>query len=110
MKLKLFISMPMRNKELDEIRAKRDALAHATEEYVHQELDVIDSIYPGNTDDKKSTNPLYWLGKALQDMNDANIVVFAKGWQKAKGCVIEHAAAEAYGKIIYQETDMKKQD
>lgn len=48
--------------------------------------------------------PLFFLAKSLEAMSRCNAVYFCKGWEKARGCKIEHDAAVAYGlDIIYEE-------
>lgn len=48
--------------------------------------------------------PLCFMAKSLENMSLCHAVYFAKGWDKARGCKIEHAAAVAYGlDIIYEE-------
>ena len=41
--------------------------------------------------------PLRSLGESIKALSDADIAVFAKGWETARGCVIEHEACEKYG-------------
>ncbi|WP_417027254.1 DUF4406 domain-containing protein [Baileyella intestinalis] len=46
---------------------------------------------------------LYLLGRAMIAMSECDAVFFCHGWESARGCQIEHAAAEAYGlKIIHE--------
>jgi hypothetical protein len=48
--------------------------------------------------------PIYYLAKALEKMAHCNAVYFAKGWENARGCKIEHEVALQYGlSIIYEE-------
>ena len=48
--------------------------------------------------------PLYFLAKSLESMSLCHAAYFCKGWEKARGCRIEHEAAKAYGlEIIYEE-------
>jgi len=48
--------------------------------------------------------PLCFLAKSLENMSLCHVVYFAKGWENARGCKIEHEAAKAYGlEIIYEE-------
>ena len=52
------------------------------------------SIHPG----------LYLLAKSLDAMAHCHTVYFCKGWENARGCRIEHEAAQNYGlTIIYEE-------
>ena len=47
--------------------------------------------------------PLCFLAKSLENMCLCDTVYFAKGWENARGCRVEHAAAKAYGlEIIYE--------
>ena len=49
-------------------------------------------------------SPLYFLAKSLESMSLCHAAYFCKGWEKARGCRIEHEAAKAYGlEIIYEE-------
>lgn len=92
---KLFISQPMRDKTEAEIRkAREEAIAICTHQVPENEsLQVIDSYIPGLSDGK----PLKSLAKSLEMMADADLVYFARGWETARGCRIEYAAAVAYG-------------
>ena len=48
--------------------------------------------------------PLFFLAKSLEAMSRCDAVYFCKGWEKARGCRIEHETAVAYGmEIIYEE-------
>ncbi len=47
--------------------------------------------------------PLFFLAKSIEAMSLCDAVYFCKGWEKARGCKIEHDAAVAYGlEIIYE--------
>ena len=47
--------------------------------------------------------PLYFLAKSLESMSLCHAAYFCKGWEKTRGCRIEHEAAKAYGlEIIYE--------
>lgn len=48
--------------------------------------------------------PLCFLAKSLENMSQCHAAFFCKGWEKARGCKIEHDAAVAYGlQVIYEE-------
>lgn len=48
--------------------------------------------------------PLCFLAKSLENMSLCHAAYFCKGWEKARGCKIEHEAALAYGlEIIYEQ-------
>ena len=41
--------------------------------------------------------PLWYLGESLKLLATADVAYFAKGWEKARGCKIEHTCAVEYG-------------
>ena len=50
--------------------------------------------------------PLCYLAKSLENMSLCDIAYFCDGWEDARGCRIEHDAAEEYGlDIIYAEDE-----
>ena len=47
--------------------------------------------------------PLCFLAKSLENMSLCHTVYFCKGWEKTRGCKIEHDVAIAYGlEILYE--------
>ena len=97
---KLFISQPMRGKTDDEIKAERARAIQSAEEVVGEPLEVIDSFF-----EKAPVNakPLWFLGKSLELLADADIAYFVSGWQDYRGCKIEHTCAVEYGIQIIEE-------
>lgn len=95
-KKKVFISQPMNGLSEEEILKARQDVIEALYDYGYEpgEIEIIDS-YIKEYDSSK--NSLYYLGKSLQLMSEADIVVFAKGWETARGCKIEYKCAKEYG-------------
>lgn len=90
---KLFISQPMRDKTDEEIKAEREKIINiVTEKF--GEVEVIDSFFESAPHDAK---PLWFLGKSLELLSNADIAYFAKDWDKYRGCKIEHVCAIEYG-------------
>ena len=56
------------------------------------EIAVLDTLF----DDSDAT-PLALLARALGKLAEADAVIFAPGWETARGCRMEHLAAEEYG-------------
>ena len=56
-------------------------------------VEVIDSFF-----EKAPVNakPLWFLGKSLELLADADVAYFAPGWEDARGCKIEHTCAVEY--------------
>ena len=105
---KAMLSQPMAGKTNEEIAATRErAIVTLTE----KGYDVIDTLFTDEWYGKDAMEsrgvvqiPLYFLAKSLEKMSLCHAVYFCKGWEKARGCRIEHEAAKAYGlEIIYEE-------
>lgn len=91
---KLFISQPMKDKTNDEILKEREKAIAAAREYLGEDVEVIDSFFKDAPHDAK---PLWFLGKAIELLSTADAAYFAKEWDNARGCKIEHDCAVAYG-------------
>lgn len=89
---KLFISQPMRGKTDEEIFAERENAMQAAKNFLGEDVEVIDTWF-GDFDGKA----LEFLGKSILLLAQADFAYFAPGWDKARGCVIEHQCAVSYG-------------
>lgn len=92
------ISQPMRGKNLNELEKVRNNAVERLEKNGYRVEDTyFKEGYGPNT-------PLFCLGRALIHMSYCDAVYFCKGWEEARGCRIEHEAAEQYGlDILYEE-------
>ena len=84
----------MRDKTNEEIKAERERAIEAAEKEIGESVEVIDSFFEDAPHDVK---PLWFLGKALELLSTADIAYFVTGWNKYRGCRIEHLAALQYG-------------
>ena len=91
---KLFISQPMKGKTNEEILAVREKAIASAERDLGEKVEVIDSFFKNAPVD---ANPLWFLGKSIQLLSEADVAYFAKGWEEARGCRIENACALEYG-------------
>ncbi|MBR5316007.1 MAG: DUF4406 domain-containing protein [Firmicutes bacterium] len=91
---KLFISQPMRGLSDEQILAARERAIISAEAELGEPVEVIDSFFQKAPHDAK---PLWFLGKSLELLADADMVYFVEGWEEARGCRIEHLAALEYG-------------
>lgn len=91
---KLFISQPMKDKTNEEILATREKAIESAKKHIGEDVEVIDSFFKDAPHDAK---PLWFLGKSLELLSTADVAYFAKGWEDARGCRIEHTCAVDYG-------------
>lgn len=99
---KIFISQPMRGLTDDEIKEKRRAVIDKLSAFMRgEEFEVIDSFFERAPHDAK---PLWFLGKSLELLADADYAIFMEGWQAARGCRIENMCCQEYGiQTIYED-------
>ena len=92
--MKVFISFPMNGKSYDELVKERDSIINQCKTYFSEDTYYIDTIF--DDPDFDCNDPLYYLGKSITAMAEADIVVFARNWQIARGCTIEYDCAKKY--------------
>ena len=95
---KVFISQPMNGLSDLQIEKDRARVIEGlyNEGYKPDEIMVIDTFIEENAPDNVNSG-LWYLGKSLELLADADIAVFAKGWRNARGCQIEFKCAKEYG-------------
>ena len=106
--MKAMLSQPMAGKTDEEIIATRDKAIKALEARGYEIVNTlfIDEWYNRENMEKRGVVqiPLCFLAKSLENMSLCHAVYFCKGWERARGCRLEHDAAVAYGlTVIYEE-------
>ena len=95
---KIFISQPMNGLTDLQISMERARVIEGLYDlgYSPDEITIIDTYI--NEDAPNDANcGLWYLGKSIELLADADIAVFAKGWKNARGCLIEYKCAKEYG-------------
>lgn len=97
--MKVFISQPMRDKTEEEILDERNkAVESIKKQFNTNDVEVLDSYFkdfkvvPGHNIDK----PLFFLGKSIQLLAQADYAYFCKDWDKYRGCKSEHFICNQY--------------
>ena len=108
MSKKAMLSQPMAGKSDAEIMATREKAIRVLESRGYEIVNTLftDEWYSQENMKKRGVVqvPLCFLAKSLENMSLCHAAYFCKGWENARGCRIEHAAAQAYGlDIIYEE-------
>lgn len=93
---KVFISQPMRGKTDEEILKEREKAVAHVKTCVSDDVELIDSFIKNDPKDVKNT-ALWCLGRSLKFLASADVAYFVNGWDDARGCIIEHECAVAYG-------------
>lgn len=105
---KAMLSQPMAGKTDEEIIATREKAIKVLEAKGYE---IVNTLFADEWYSKESMAargvvqiPLCFLAKSLENMSLCHAAYFCKGWENARGCMIEHDAAVAYGlDIIYEE-------
>ena len=107
-KKKAMLSQPMAGKTNEEITATRERAIAALEARGYEIVNTLftDEWYSKESMEKRGVVniPLCFMAKSLEHMSLCHAAYFCKGWERARGCRIEHEAAKAYGlEIIYED-------
>ena len=97
---KAMISQPMAGKTDEEIAATRDLAVAKLRQMGYEVVNTLftDEWYSDKAMEERGVVqvPLCYLAKSLENMSLCHTAYFAKGWEDARGCKIERAAAVAY--------------
>lgn len=96
--MKIMISQPMKGKTNEQIREERAGLVKRLKEEGHEVVDTVFENAPADED-----VAIYMLSQSIRYIGKVDVVYFMKGWEKARGCKIEHNVAVEYGKQIFYE-------
>lgn len=103
--MKAMISQPMAGLTKEEIlKVKKEAVEFLKD----HDYEIVNTFFDEEWKEELEHNkdvvniPLKYLAKSLDTMATCEVVYFCPGWEKARGCKIEHEVAQAYGlNIIY---------
>lgn len=101
--MKAMISQPMNGKTEEEILVTKEK---AVKSLIEKGYEVHNTYFEDFKADDSKNIPLKYLAKSLDEMSKCDAVYFCNGWEKARGCRIEHDAAVAYGlRTFYEEEE-----
>lgn len=101
----VFISQPMRDLSEEEIWTERLRIMGDIEfefEIDKCEIEFLESYLKEFPHCEVKESSVWYLGKSITLMSEADIVVFAGDWKNARGCLIERKIAEEYGLTIME--------
>lgn len=102
------LSQPMAGKTEEEIKSTRERAVAVLESKGFEIVNTLftDAWYSEENMGQRGVvqRPLCFLAKSLENMSLCHAAYFCNGWEKTRGCKIEHDAAVAYGlEVIYEE-------
>ena len=93
---KLFVSVPMKGRTETEIKDSIQKMKKIAEVYEDEELELIDSYVEDNAP-KNANPPVWYLGKSLEKLSEADIFIGIDDDYNWNGCYIEGIVAQRYG-------------
>lgn len=97
---KLFVSVPMKGRTEEEIKASIQKMKKIAEIYEGEELELIDSYIKDNPP-KDSKEAVWYLGESLKKLAQADVFIGICESYDWNDCQIERATAEKYGIKAY---------
>lgn len=97
--MRIMISQPMNGKTEEQIREERKVIVGGLEVGGNEVIDTIFTEEPPKDVDAR----IYYLAKSIEAIGKVDAVFFMRGWEKARGCKIEHQVATEYGKKLFYE-------
>ena len=97
--MKLYISIPISGRPAHEAKYQAECIKAELEPFGHE------CITPFDICPEADRTYAYYMGRDIEALlsDDIEGVVFGAGFHDSKGCMLEHAAAQIYGKhIVYQ--------
>lgn len=98
--MKLYISIPISGRPLHEAKAHAERIKAKLSEYGHE------CITPFDVCPEPDKSYGYYMGRDIEALlaDDIDGIILGIGFADSKGCQLEHAAAEIYGKHIIHES------
>lgn len=97
---KLFVSVPMKGRTEEEIKASIQKMKKIAEIYEGEELELIDSYIEDNPP-KDSKEAVWYLGESLKKLAQADVFIGICESYDWNGCCIERETAEKNGIKAY---------
>ena len=97
--VKVFISQPMTDRDLEEIQLERDSIIS---DLKSKGYEISDTVVIGNVPDCQYQS-VHYLSDAFRYIAHSDAIYFAGGWKESKGCTVEHFTAMLYNIPIIHE-------
>lgn len=98
---KLFVSVPIKGRKEEEIRASIEKMKKIAEIYEGEELELIDSYIEDNPP-KDNNQAIWYLGESLKKLATADVFIGIFESYDWNGCEIENDVARRYGIKCYR--------
>lgn len=93
---KLFVSVPMKGRTEEEIKASIQKMKKIAEIYEGEELELIDSYIEDNPP-QNNNQAIWYLGESLKKLSEADVFIGINECYQWSGCQIERETVSEYG-------------
>lgn len=101
--IKVFISQPMYGLTLEKVLEERNQIIEEFKKFAidskimsSDEGDTILDVNLNFNDTVNYKGRMWYLGRSIQAMEEADFIIFSKDWTSAHGCRVEYEAAVQY--------------
>lgn len=99
---RVFISVPMSGRTPSEVEADIEEAKNTFLNFFalndgEEHFEFVNTFVQENAPDKVMYEPLWYLGVSIKALSTCDIILFARGWYRARGCKIEESIATSYG-------------
>lgn len=111
MTVKVFISLPMAGFSDEEILKRRLEIERELKEIIfpNSSVEIIPSFFTDSLLEDVKSPGVFYLGRSLMRLANADVAYFAEGWRHARGCKFEHEICSAYGiSMLYERAEELK--
>lgn len=98
--MKLFISIPTNGRADSEVDAEKAAILDRIRAAYDEPVELIDSYVSEDAPVTGDRAGAWYLGESIKRLATADAAFFAGGWDKARGCRVEHAVCREYNILI----------
>ncbi len=93
---KLFVSLPMRGRTEEAVREEMAELHDICNNEYQTEFELIKNFEHENLPSDISNESIWYLGKSIVNLSEADLVIFSANWRNAHGCIVEHMICALY--------------
>lgn len=95
--MRIYISLPITGKDIEAVEASVIFANAVIKKKGHEPVSPLDQDL--------SADYAALMGNDVRELLRCDAAVFLDGWEESRGCRLEHAAAEIYGKDIFRGLD-----
>lgn len=103
--MKIYISIPITGHDIKEQQSKAAEFAESIKRLGHEPINPFDTPAPTNQLNEREEYAHY-IGEDIKAMLLCDAVYFSKGWEKSRGCILEHTAVKLYGLKAFYSLDI----